>query len=95
LLLDALQPVLGNTGVGFIALLVMISAFGATNGNILSCARVTFAMAREGVFFKQIGKVNPTHQTPTNALWLHCICTCLFVLTGSFDMLTDLFVFIT
>ena len=92
---DALQPILGNTGVGFIALLVMISAFGATNGNILACSRVTFAMATEGVFFKRIGKVHPVHKTPANALWLHCIWTCLFVLTGSFDMLTDLFVFIT
>ena len=92
---DALQPILGNIGVGFIALLVMISAFGATNGNILACARVTFAMATEGVFFRRIGKVHHTYKTPANALWLHCIWTCLFVLTGSFDMLTDLFVFIT
>ena len=92
---DALQPILGNTGVGFIALLVMISAFGATNGNILACSRVTFAMATEGVFFKRVGKVHPKHKTPANALWLHCIWTSIFVLTGSFDMLTDLFVFIT
>ncbi|MEO6720897.1 MAG: amino acid permease [Ferruginibacter sp.] len=92
---DALQPILGNTGAGMIALLVMISAFGATNGNILACARVTFAMAREGVFFKTVGKVHPKHQTPFNALWLHALVTCLFVISGSFDMLTDLFVFIT
>ena len=92
---DALQPILGKKGVGFIALLVMVSAFGATNGNILACARVTFAMAKEGVFFKSIGRVQSKNQTPANALWLHCIWTCLFVLTGSFDMLTDLFVFIT
>lgn len=92
---DSLSPILGNTGVGIIALLVMISAFGATNGNILACARVTFAMARQGVFFKSIGKVHPLHRIPSNALWLHGAWICLFVLTGSFDMLTDLFVFIT
>ncbi|MEP7109104.1 MAG: amino acid permease [Ferruginibacter sp.] len=92
---DALQPILGNTVAGLIAVLVMISAFGATNGNILACARVTFAMARKGVFFKSIGNVHPKHETPANALWLHGAWTSLFVLTGSFDMLTDLFVFIT
>ena len=92
---DALSRILGNTGIGMIALLVMISAFGATNGNILACARVTFAMARQGVFFKVIGKVHPKYKLPSNALWLHGIWICLFVLTGSFDMLTDLFVFIT
>lgn len=92
---DAVAPIIGNAGAGLIALLVMISTFGATNGNILACSRVTFAMAKEGVFFKKIGNVNPKHQTPTNALWLHAVWTCLFILTGSFDMLTDLFVFIT
>lgn len=92
---DALQPIFGNAGAGLIALLVIISAFGATNGNILACARITFAMAKEGMFFRQIGKVHPKHETPSNALWLHGIWTSVFALTGSFDMLTDLFVFIT
>lgn len=92
---DSVTPIIGNTGAGFIALLVMISTFGAVNGNILACARVTFAMAKEGVFFKQIGNVHTKHKTPANALWLHAIWACLFVITGSFDMLIDLFVFIT
>lgn len=92
---DAIQPILGHSGAGLIALLVMISAFGATNGNILACARVSYAMAKKGFFFRKIGSVHPKHQTPAAALWLHGVWTCLFVLTGSFDMLTDLFVFIT
>jgi APA family basic amino acid/polyamine antiporter len=92
---DSVTPIIGNTGAGFIALLVMVSTFGAVNGNILACARVTFAMAKEGVFFKQIGNVHTKHKTPANALWLHAIWACLFVITGSFDMLIDLFVFIT
>ncbi len=92
---DGVTPILGNIGVGLIALMVMISAFGAVNGNILSCARITFAMAEEGVFLKKMAVVHPKHHTPAKALWLHAIWSCLFVLTGSFDMLTDLFVFIT
>lgn len=91
----ALQPVTGNIGAGLIALLVMISTFGCTNGNILACPRVTFEMAKQGYFFSAISKVHPKNQTPANAIWLHTIITCLFVLTGSFDMLTDLFVFVT
>lgn len=92
---DALDPVIGNTGAGLIALLVMISTLGCTNGNILACPRVTFEMAKQGHFFSAISKVHPKYQTPANAIWLHTIITCLFVLTGSFDMLTDLFVFVT
>ncbi|MEN9570894.1 MAG: hypothetical protein RL172_2125 [Bacteroidota bacterium] len=92
---DALAPVMGNKGAGLIALLVMISTFGCTNGNILACSRVTFEMARAGAFFSWAGKINSRHQTPANALWLHAIWTSLFVFTGSFDMLTDTFVFVT
>lgn len=92
---DALGAVMGVAGAGMIALLVMVSASGATNGNILPCARITFAMAEEKKFFSWTGKVHPRFQTPGNALWLQCIWACLFVLSGSFDMLTDTFVFIT
>lgn len=92
---DALDPVIGNTGAGLIALLVLISTLGCTNGNILACPRVTFEMAKQGYFFSSISKIHPKHQTPANAIWLHTVLTCLFVLTGSFDMLTDLFVFVT
>jgi basic amino acid/polyamine antiporter, APA family len=90
---DAVTSILGHQGAGFIALLVMVSAFGAVNGNVLACARVSFAMGAEGNFFSRVGKVHPRFQTPGNALWLHGVWTCLFVLSGSFDMLADMFVF--
>jgi APA family basic amino acid/polyamine antiporter len=92
---DALTPVAGAAGAGLIAMLVMVSAFGCVNGNILACSRVTYEMAAEGAFFKTAAQVSQQHYTPTGALWLHGVWTCLFVLTGSFDMLTDLFVFVT
>jgi len=92
---DALIPVTGASGAGLVALLVMISTFGCVNGNILACARVTFGMAQEGAFFRSMGVVQQRNQTPANALWLHGIWTCIFVFLGSFDMLTDTFVFVS
>lgn len=92
---DALGAVMGVAGGGLIALLVMVSTSGATNGNILPCARVTFAMANEKRFFSWAGKVHPRFHTPANALLLQAILACSFVLSGSFDMLTDMFVFVT
>jgi basic amino acid/polyamine antiporter, APA family len=92
---DALMPVLGAAGAGMIALLVMLSTFGCLNGNILACSRVTYEMAAEGSFFKVAAKVSVTHGTPAGALWLHAVWSCVFVFSGSFDMLTDLFVFVT
>lgn len=92
---DALNIVMGVAGGGLIALLVMLSTLGATNGNILPCARIVFAMGEEKKFFPWTGKVHPRFNTPGNALWLQCGWACLLVFSGSFDMLTDMFVFIT
>ena len=92
---DALAVVIGVGGGGLIALMVMISTLGAVNGNAMPCARVTFAMGEQKVFSSWAGRVHPGFHTPGNALWLQCIWSCLFVFSGSFDMLTDMFVFIT
>jgi APA family basic amino acid/polyamine antiporter len=92
---DALETSIGKKGGAFIALLVMISTLGAVNGNILPCARVTYAMGNYRHFFSWAGKVHPRFHTPGNALWLHAVWSSLFVMTGTFDMLTDLFVFVT
>lgn len=92
---DAAAVVMGSTGGAIIALMVIISTFGTTNGNILATARVSFAMAQEKRFFDFVGKVHPRFQTPGNALWLHGAWTSLLVLSGSFDMLTDMLIFVS
>ncbi|HYC86978.1 MAG TPA: amino acid permease, partial [Chryseosolibacter sp.] len=92
---DAAAVVLGVTGGAIIALMVIISTFGTTNGNILATARVSFAMAREKEFFQFAGNVHPRFHTPGNALWLHGAWTSLLVLSGSFDMLTDMLIFVS
>lgn len=92
---DAITPIIGNKGAAVIAALVMVSTFGAVNGNILACARVTHAMGENKDFFSWTGKVHLKFLSPGNALWLHCIISCLYIFSGSFDMLADLFVFVT
>jgi APA family basic amino acid/polyamine antiporter len=92
---DALSRVMGATGAAIIVLLVIISTTGAINGNILPCARITYAMAKDRLFFSWASQVDRNHHTPYAALWLQCIVSSLFILTGSFDMLADLFVFVS
>jgi basic amino acid/polyamine antiporter, APA family len=92
---DALEKVMGATGASVIALLVVLSTTGAINGNVLPCARVTYAMASDRLFFPSAARVHATYHTPYIALWMQCIVSCLFILTGSFDMLADLFVFVS
>jgi APA family basic amino acid/polyamine antiporter len=92
---EAASRAFGFIGGGLIALLVIISTFGTTNGNILATARVSFAMAQQKNFFSWVGKVHPTFQTPANALLFHAAWTSFLVLSGSFDSLTDMLVFVS
>lgn len=92
---DAATVVMGGIGGGLIALLVIVSTFGTTNGNILATARVSFAMAQDQRFFPGVGRVHPRFQTPANALLLHAGWTCVLVLSGSFDTLTDMLIFVS
>jgi len=91
---DAFAKAFGVAGGGFVAALVMVSTFGGANGNILPCARLTFAMSDERNFFPIFGKVHPRFKTPANALWLQFAWSIVLVMTGSFDALFDMFIFI-
>ena len=92
---DALKISVGQIAAGLISAMIMVSCFGATNVNVMACPRITFAMANDGFFFSWAGKVHPRFQTPGNALWLHAVWSSLLVVSGSFDMLTDMFVFVS
>jgi APA family basic amino acid/polyamine antiporter len=92
---DAIEAAWGHTGGLVIAVFIVICTLGAVNGNLMTTARVTYAMGVDRNFFSWAGKTHKTYLTPGNALWLHAIWTCLFIITGSFDMLADMFVFVT
>ncbi len=92
---DAAKVAWGTIGGSVIALIVIISVFGTTNANVLATARITFAMGEENRWFRWAGKVQPKYQTPGNALWLNAIWSVLLILSGSFDMLTDMLIFIS
>jgi basic amino acid/polyamine antiporter, APA family len=91
---DAIAQALGKTSGAVIAAMIVICTFGAVNGNGMAEARVTFAMARDNLFFPWAGKEHPRFHTPANALVLHGVLAFLFILTGSFDMLADIFTFV-
>jgi APA family basic amino acid/polyamine antiporter len=92
---DAAAAVWGTTGAVLIALLVMLSTFGSANANVLATSRVTFAMGEENSLFKLAGKVQPKYNTPGNALLYNAVWSCLLIISGSFDMLTDMLIFVS
>ena len=75
----AMKAVFGNPGAMFMAAAIMISTFGCDNGLILSGARVYFAMARDGLFFKKVGTTNRYH-VPSAALVAQGIWTAFLTL---------------
>lgn len=92
---DAANKILGGIGAGFIAALVMVSTFGTSNGTIMASARVYYAMAHRGMFFQKIGNIHPKFFTPANALWIQLFWSALLVLSGTFDILTDMLIFVS
>jgi amino acid transporter len=76
----------------FVAVTVMISTFGTLNGTILTSPRIFFAMADEGLLFRQFAAVHPRFRTPHLAILLTATVGVVFVLLGTFEQLADAFV---
>jgi APA family basic amino acid/polyamine antiporter len=75
----ALQVIFGSGGAVIMAIAIIISTFGCNNGLILAGARVYYAMAKDGLFFKSVGNLSDK-LVPAMALILQCVWTCFLVL---------------
>ncbi|HZG24175.1 MAG TPA: amino acid permease [Chitinophagaceae bacterium] len=90
---EASQVIFGDIGTKIIAVMIMISTFGCNNGLILSGARVYYSMAKDGLFFRQVGELNK-NAVPQLALWIQCIAACLWSLSGTYGNLLDMISFV-
>jgi APA family basic amino acid/polyamine antiporter len=88
----AMQGILGENAAIVMALLVIISTFGCNNGIILASARVYYAMAVDGLFFKKAGHLN-ARGVPSSALIIQAIWTSLLCISGTYSNLLDFVVF--
>jgi APA family basic amino acid/polyamine antiporter len=87
----------GAAGAGYgaklMAAAILISTFGCVNGMLLAGARVYYAMSRDGLFFKSVGRLSERSKTPVNSLWVQWAWTCLLCLSGSYGQLLDYVIF--
>lgn len=81
-------------GGKWVAVIVMISTFGANNAVILTSARVYFSMARRNVFPAMLGRAHPRFRTPAASLVVQGLWSILLVFSGTFDTITDMLVFV-
>ena len=88
-----MESIAGPAGGLAIMVAVMVSVFGALNGNCLARPRVAFAMARDGLTFSFLGKVHPRFATPWIAMLLPSAGAIVMMLVlRDFDTLTTFFV---
>jgi basic amino acid/polyamine antiporter, APA family len=83
-----MQHIFGPAGAWIMALAIMISTFGCNNGLILAGARVYYAMARDGLFFRGLATTNK-HNVPAKALIAQCVWACVLVLPRTVTFNTD------
>jgi APA family basic amino acid/polyamine antiporter len=89
---EAVRTFWGSNGALFISLLIMVTTLGCCNATVFSSCRPYYAMAKEGLFFNKVSKLND-HHVPGNSLLYQGVWACLLVLSGTFDQLTDMIIF--
>jgi APA family basic amino acid/polyamine antiporter len=90
---EVARKFLGPAAVGVIAMAMMLSTLGSLHTGTLSGARISYAMAKDGLFFRPLARLSERTRVPVNALILQCVWTCVLALSGSFDTLTDYVIF--
>ena len=90
---DVVARVSGHGAATWITLAMVISALGSMNSSVLSGARVPYAMARDGIFFRVADGIHPKFRTPSRALIFQGALASIMALTGTFEELTNLFIF--
>jgi APA family basic amino acid/polyamine antiporter len=88
-----MQHVFGEPGLYLMAAAILVSTFGCVNGLILSGARVYYAMARDGLFFRRAGRISARTRVPVWALGLQGVWTAALTLTGTYGQLLDYVIF--
>jgi APA family basic amino acid/polyamine antiporter len=87
--MDAASP-----GWGRIAMAcgIMVSTFGCVNGMILVTARLYWAMARDGLFFRVAGTLN-SRGVPQASLIMQAVWSIVLVFSGTYSELLDYVIF--
>ena len=90
---DAASVFLGNKGAAIVTLIILISLIGANNGQVLTSARINYAMAKNKLFFYQASQIHPKFKSPANALIIQCVWASLLTFTGTFNQLITYIIF--
>ncbi|HTE18489.1 MAG TPA: amino acid permease, partial [Armatimonadota bacterium] len=88
---DAAHVLLGPVGAGLAAAAVLISTFGSVNGMLLTGPRIFHAMARDRLFFREMGELHPRFRTPHTSILFQGLWSSVLILVPFNDILNRLF----
>jgi APA family basic amino acid/polyamine antiporter len=86
---DTASRALGSMGGTLVSLIILLSIIGSLNGAILTCPRVYFAQAQDGLFFRRFAEVHPRYQTPGFAILAQGVWAIVLIVSGSYETLID------
>jgi APA family basic amino acid/polyamine antiporter len=86
---DVMRLALGEAGAKLIAAGIVVSTFGFLAQGILTAPRVYYAMARDGVFFEAVGRVDPRTRVPTLAIVLQGTAAAVIALSGRYEQILN------
>ena len=89
----AASALFGAGAAALFSALVMVSIFGCLNANLLFGPRVFYAMARDGFFFRALGRLGPRSRVPNAALAAQAVWSAVLCLSGSYESLYEYMVF--
>jgi APA family basic amino acid/polyamine antiporter len=89
----ALEQIFHSGGAYLMAAAILVSTFGCANGLTLAGARVYYAMSKDGLFFKSVGKLHPRYKTPVAGLLVQAAWATLLCISGSYSQLLDYIIF--
>lgn len=84
---------LGSSAAQVMAAAIIVSCFGCVNGLVLAGARVYYAMALDGLFFKAVSRIDSKTGAPTISLIFQCAWACALTLSGKYNDLLDYVIF--
>lgn len=84
---DAAVRILGPRGSHLVSMAIIIAVLGSTNGSILAGARVYYAMAKDGLFFRWCTAVHPRFRTPHLALLVQGVWSIFLVMLAGYEQL--------
>jgi APA family basic amino acid/polyamine antiporter len=89
----AASVLFGSGAARLVSLAVLISTFGCLSSTILYSSRIYLPMAEDGVFFRSLARIHPTHRTPVPSLWAQTAWSIVLTVSGTYSQLYTYVVF--